>query len=394
MPEFFESVDLAMIEEDDSTFEPMQDYDSSVVTGDYDETILIVLGAGASFDFNDGSLPVRVKLPLTKDIFSDEFSSIRNRYHGAQSLYNSLVDINDLEAFFQRKWNLLARSYNPKLMRELISCQFYFQELFFQLSILSSVISPNYYAALVHQMRDYAALKRNRVRFLVVSFNYDTLFEQQVEKEFGYDFKAIESYDAPNRLIQVFKLHGSCDWCRYVANSNAAGNWTWTSQKVNTIFNDLLDLSEFSRLLEPKISIMNESKKKVYENLGLLHFGNTLLQKVSFKEPSFDLNSLNLFTRMDYFPHMLIPYKDKDEFLVPSSQVARLELMLEKCKRVYCIGWKGNEKKFIDMIEPRPLDITWITGPTGEEEILNGEATFKVHSSLLYRRIREVYEVC
>lgn len=60
--------------------------------------------------------------------------------------------------------------------------------------------------------------------------------------------------------------------------------------------------------------------------------------------------------------------------MVPPYQIRRLETMLEKCSRAYCIGWKGNEKKFIDLIEPLPIDYTWITGPNGQEEILNSEA--------------------
>ncbi|MFM2000265.1 MAG: hypothetical protein RL204_2212, partial [Bacteroidota bacterium] len=341
LPQYFEAVDLAMINEVSGPAEVMENYNSAVTTSDYNETILVVLGAGASYDYNDISKEGSFYLPLTKDVFSSEFNSILSRYEGAQSLYNSIVDIEDLEAFFQRKWNLLARSYNPKLMRELVSCQFYLQELFFQLSILSSRTSPNYYAALVHQMRDYGALKRNRVKFLVVNFNYDTLFEQQVEKELGYKFDSIEMYDDPNRLIQVFKLHGSCNWCRYDGTSKSSSDWEWSSQNVNGRFSDLQNLFEFTQLLEPKISIMNDSKNKVSENLDHHYDKNKLLQKVSYKNIPFDLNSLNLVTRREYFPHMLIPYRDKDEFLVPSSQLSRLELMLEKCSRIYCIGWKG-----------------------------------------------------
>jgi hypothetical protein len=374
LPEFFEPVDLAMIEVVDGPFESMQDYDSSVVTSEYDETILIVLGAGASYDFNDGSLPGRVKLPLTKDIFSDDFSSIRNRYHGAQSLYNSLVDIDDLEAFFQRKWNLLSRSYNPQLMRDLISCQYYMQELFFQESILSSKASPNFYASLVQQMRDYGAIKRGRVRFLVVNFNYDNLFEQQVEKELGYSYSEINSYDDTSRLIQVFKLHGSSNWCRYLDGSGDYRSWKSSFSIVNDLILNLDNLASLTRLLESKISIMNDTWAKSLEVLNQ----RTEEEVAAARDPNFTIRSnwslQPIMAKRQYFPHMLIPYKDKDEFLVPSSQVARLELMLEKCKRVYCIGWKGNEKKFIDMIESSAFDVTWITGPNGKEEILNGEA--------------------
>ena len=374
LPEFFEPVDLAMIEEVDGPFEPMQDYERSVVTSDYDESVLIVLGAGASYDFNDMHLPGRINLPLTKDIFSNKYSNLLSRYSGAQSIYNSLVDIEDLELFFQRKWNLLARSFNPKLMKDLISCQYYMQELFFQESILSSNTLPNFYASLVQQMRDYAAIKRGRIRFLVVNFNYDNLFEQQVEKELGYAYSDVNSYDEPSRLIQVFKLHGSCNWCRYLNGSGDQGTWKSTFSIVNDLIAGMDSLANLTSTMEPKISIMNVSWAKSLEDFNLRNQEVKAAYRDSKLTIRKDWSLQPIMTRRQYFPHMLIPYKDKDEFLVPPSQVARLELMLDKCNRVYCIGWKGNEKKFIDLIEPRLLDITWITGPNGKNEILKGEA--------------------
>lgn len=46
LPLYFEAVDLDMINQVSGHLEPMEDYDSNVVVSDYNETILVVIGAG------------------------------------------------------------------------------------------------------------------------------------------------------------------------------------------------------------------------------------------------------------------------------------------------------------------------------------------------------------
>lgn len=376
-----ELVSLDMIRLCDGPLKPLQDGESQVTVTDYDETILVVLGAGASYDFNDYLKPGGLKLPLTHQIFSDEHSTILDRYASASNLANSLIEVQDLELFFQRKWNMLTRSHNLELMRKLISAQYFMQELFWQYSICGDFVKPNFYAALIEQMMDYVALRNRRVKFLVVNFNYDTLFEDQLQKLKGYQFNDISDYDDPERDILVFKLHGSSNWCRYKTQSNKYLHPVTSAEISNTIELTLVDLSDLLSQYEPRIEVMTEQRGHFIQNarnngqIELLRKMKGLVQR--------DMK-FELITKTDFFPHMLIPYKDKDEFLIPKSQGSRLETMLDKCKRMYAIGWKGNEKKFIELLENRELRVSWITGRNGHREILEGEAKRLINAQHTY----------
>jgi hypothetical protein len=365
-----EPIHLEMIELADGQLPKMKDYESTISPDDYDETILIVLGAGASYDFTDN---LENGLPLTKDIFDNKFKDLRELYPGAMQQYNSLVDIEDLESYFQRKWKLLARSYNPILMRNLLSVQYYMQQLFLRLSIYRSRLSPNFYNALVQQMHDYCNLRHGRVKFLVVSFNYDTLFEQELTKEMGYTFNEIDEYDEPSRKILLFKLHGSSNWCRYQNNSTYGSASPTFSKISNQLLDQLNDTTKFYLSLSCEIKVMHTETKAFNDERIDMRYDESINQNINPFLNHIERDA-QIRSNKNFFPHMLIPYKEKDEFLLPISQVARLERMLEKSTRAYCIGWKGNEKKFIDMLVNKDLHISWITGPNGQKEILEGEA--------------------
>ena len=47
-----------------------------------------------------------------------------------------------------------------------------------------------------------------------------------------------------------------------------------------------------------------------------------------------------------YFPSLLLPYRDKDEFVMPCQHQVRLELVLPHIEELVLIGWKGNENLF------------------------------------------------
>jgi hypothetical protein len=47
-----------------------------------------------------------------------------------------------------------------------------------------------------------------------------------------------------------------------------------------------------------------------------------------------------------YFPELLVPFKDKDEFILPDEHLDVLKTILPKVTDVMIIGWKGSEEAF------------------------------------------------
>ena len=48
----------------------------------------------------------------------------------------------------------------------------------------------------------------------------------------------------------------------------------------------------------------------------------------------------------DYYPGLLLPYRDKDEFTMPLPHFIALEGYLHYVETLVIIGWKGNEDAF------------------------------------------------
>lgn len=257
-PENAEVVLLPMIKKlDEGVKDDLPEYDSTVTTSDYDEVILIVLGAGASYDFCGG----KVRLPLTNQLFSDDFADLRSLYPGAAQLYSDLAEVKNLEDYFQRKWKLITKSHNPDLLKSIISIQFYLQHLLLRLSVFHHHNTPNYYSALIQQMRDYICLCNNRVRFVVVNFNYDTLFEQELTKVMNYNFNSITDYDNPKHAISVIKVHGSANWCRYYKRVHRHNEQERRFSELSHLHNICDFLPDVVLNLEPEISVMKKTIK-------------------------------------------------------------------------------------------------------------------------------------
>jgi hypothetical protein len=378
LPENAETVHLEMIEFADGPLPQMKDEDSNVTSSDHDETILIVLGAGASYDFNGKE---GFRFPLTAELFNERFADVRSLYPGVEKEYHSLAKITDIEAYFERKWKLITTSYNPKLLNRLVSIQFYLQQLLLRMSIFHHTKSPNYYQSLIQQMNDYIALKNNRVRFVVVNFNYDILFERALNVEMNYSFHKISDYDDPKRYISLFKPHGSSDWLRYnIGDSNV------TDQPKARYMSELAQIPAEDN---PRYNLYH-IYKSTSENINILSnpdnfetLGFDPLKPITEAVPIRGVGSIRSEIRVNkrFFPHLLLPYRDKDDFLIPDSQRRRIETYLQKCSRAYCIGWKGNESKFIDILTDKKIHFSWITGTDGQKEIQNGEANRLISGS-------------
>jgi len=344
----------------------------------WNESIVVVLGAGASFDFTADEIKYRP--PMVRDLFSNAHLELRKLYGEVDSIFQSARGIDDLEKFLQRKWDMLQDSYNPILLRKLVGVQYYLHHLFFRLSLLSRNADHNNYRTLVQHMAEYAALKRERVRFIVVSFNYDTLFENAVKKELEWEFNQLSEYTDPDRFIQVYKVHGSANWARVqVGIEKSRSHEQWFSNHANQIIGGMTDLTHIlDRFDQSPVVLVQEEidfLKQAFHDLESYHWQD-LIPNINLGNSQFashkEIRS-ELFGTRVFWPEILIPYSQKDSFLLPQSTIAQLNTFLEKADKVLCIGWKGNERLFKDLLAQKERNYLWVTKEeVGKSDIQEG----------------------
>ncbi len=77
-----------------------------------------------------------------------------------------------------------------------------------------------------------------------------------------------------------------------------------------------------------------------------------------------------------YFPALLLPYRDKDEFTMPSSHYWNLHQYLSYVETLIVIGWKGNEKLFNELLEERGYKIKKIIIADPNPDVVEGKLHF------------------
>jgi hypothetical protein len=67
----------------------------------------------------------------------------------------------------------------------------------------------------------------------------------------------------------------------------------------------------------------------------------------------FDENNIG-----DFFPAILLPYRDKDEFTMPPAHYYQLDQYFSYIENLFVIGWKGNEELFNRVLNMRATKIS------------------------------------
>ena len=287
-------------------------------------TKMIILGAGASYDFSyDDKLSEKDRPPLTYNLFNDEYDQILSSYPGANVLASEILQVTDVERFFQDQWENVKKYHNPDLLNKIINTQYYLQNLFMVISDKCKNNKRSNYNSLMSLASKYAVSKGESI--IVTSFNYDTLLEQAIEAVFGYTYKQIGDYIDTNRKLILFKPHGSWNWVRYFKTNTAALSAINKNRLFSLdIYSKKKSYSELFREVEDKVEIDNT--------------------------PSLTNNSP---TNKKFLPQLLIPFTDKDDFVMPFNQRILLEANLDKIQEILIIGWKGTEQVFKDLLQTK-----------------------------------------
>lgn len=303
---------------------------------------MIILGAGASFDC--GIKNKKTNLPLANDLFHDKWiGPLAPYYQGAYQLCSDLAHTQDIEAYFQRKWERIVEHYDPNSLSKIINVQFYLHDLFMDISRRCSNPMESNYKCLVNLVEDYSIKTGEHVLF--VNFNYDLLLEDALQRCVKYRFDNIDDYvDYATRKMLLFKPHGSCNFIRKLHPSIA---------EILPQHYEMRSVSTLAEFLYTGNRNLDYILSKLNGDIELLG-RDELIRNTDTPE------------LVMYLPQLLIPYKSKDSFVMTEKHELWMEHFLSQTDEIIVIGWKGTEAKFQDLLkrklENKRVTITTITG--------------------------------
>lgn len=286
---------------------------------------LVILGAGASFDsiydFFDQEENMPWRPPLANELFDTRrnFLNIIHNYPGGKYYLSQLNAINDVEDFFQKQWHFIKNNRAVDLASAFINLNYCLSGLMFMISSEYQNIGLSNYDILVQKAYEYALNKKEDVIF--VSFNYDTLLEHAVSKIYFGDNRKLNIEDYIKFPLKIIKPHGSCNWVKRFFKEFQVPE---TQNISDFLFETKMSLREINKNIEPEIYTVDNP-------LGGIYYG----------QPN---------ETWRCFPQILIPLKDKDDFILPESHNKYLEENIWKTSEILIIGWKGTEAKFQNLL--------------------------------------------
>lgn len=286
---------------------------------------MIIFGAGATYDFSySDNIKEKDRPPLTKDLFADEYDDILGNYPGARVLSSRILTAPNVEVFFQEQWNDIKNHFDPDSLNKIVNTQYYFHELFLTITEKCKSEKRSNYVSLAELIAKYTVTQSSSI--LLVSFNYDTLLEKALNTSLGLKYSEIDNYVDSKRKIYVFKPHGSCNWIRKFSHFPTS----YGRQGTNEFF---------SKMMYDNIACYGD----IFENL----------EPDIFVKDDPDFTNNNNFQNPAYLPQLLIPYTDKDEFIMPLFHRQTLEDNLESVEEILIIGWKGTERVFKELLKKK-----------------------------------------
>jgi hypothetical protein len=285
--------------------------------------LMVIFGAGASHDSsptNPSGHPGGNRPPLANSLFEDrkEFRGPRSAFPHIQSLIPQLMPHGDrsVEQTLQRYTDQAPG--DPLRKQQLLAIRYYLQLIF-------RVIVPDWlgeigdftnYDALLEQIRHH---RKGSEPVCLVTFNYDTLLERALNKQFKMTFEVLDDYiRCPD--YKVFKLHGSQNWGKRVESA------------PTMLFQQNQDPHRRPDLMIEHVERIGVSK--VFE------IYDTVERSGRFSGPPL-------------YPAVAIPVATKTDstFECPVNHLGQLAELLPRVTKLLTIGWRGQEQHFLGMLK-------------------------------------------
>ncbi len=320
-------------------------------SSNFERKTMFVFGAGASAnctygsekdEFNDDVL----RPPLGPALFNKRFKNHYLKYKGVkQSLHFLQEENSNVEELLEKEWKSIQTENNQEVLSRHINIQYYLQEILSRVSqrVIHEYYGKNLYAKLADQLQKiHSSSIVNRhgqvsyKKFGFVSFNQDTILEHFISEYFKKPINSMNDYvninDSP---FCIFKPHGSWNWgWRFPDPRILGGNASSWLFDNNINFYEL-----YYQLLGDRVNMIDWSTWG-YE---------AMISKDDFGKHTIDKSQLKIITDGDfdnYYPGMLLPYSDKDEFTMPLKHFYNMHIYLSQVETLVIIGWKGNEDVF------------------------------------------------
>lgn len=287
---------------------------------------LVVLGAGASFDcmydFFDDQKVMPWRPPLANEMFDTrkEFRSIIENYPGGKFYISQINTIEDVEDFFQKQWLFLKTNRAVDLASAFLNLNYCLSSLMYQISSQYKNVGLSNYDILIQKAYEYAI--RNKEDVLIVTFNYDLLLEDSLSKLFFGDGRKVDIEHYVKFPIKIIKPHGSCNWVKRFRKDYFIPDGMSVSHHL---FQEKVTLRQINEALENQVFAVDNPMSEKY-----------------FGKPNQVWNC---------FPQILVPLKDKDDFILPTLHREYLENNLSKIDEILVVGWKGSEAKFQHLLQ-------------------------------------------
>ncbi len=300
------------------------------------ERVVVVLGAGASHDVDNGSTPhtnEAWKPPLASQLFdgTPSYAEIRFRHPGADRLAQIIAPRANAGALdIERELRSLSESPDPQTRSDFLDVPPYLRDLLYTVGLdpttgwaggdwepkMGYVSRPGSYAHMIHQL---LAEAQAQVAFVVL--NYDRLLERALEQydSTRYRFETFDSYAGPGQPVSVIKPHGSMDWWVAFAPTDARRSW---HQAVRSQTLESLESSP-TRVV----------KKGVSTSVGL----------------ELEVES----SRYLAYPLITAPLagKDASALVCPSQHLEALRQFMATCERYVFIGTSGFDGDVLGFLD-------------------------------------------
>ncbi len=320
--------------------------------GEYERKNMFVFGAGASAYCVTGSRKAEfendeLRPPLGNELFASKFRKYYDKYDGVKlSLFDLQHDKVNVEEYLEEEWKEVQENGNQAVMSRHINIQFYLQELLMEISkrVSTEYYDFNLYAKLADKLQKINA-RDNKKHFAFVSFNQDTILENFLSNYFRRPLTNLDAYiDVNDSPFCIFKPHGSWNW-----------GWQFPDRIANRqkyLFDNNVNFFKlYYETLGNHIDMVDWNSWGLELMLNRNRNGKLTIDKS--KLAHFDENNIG-----DFFPAILLPYRDKDEFTMPPAHYYQLDQYFSYIENLFVIGWKGNEELFNRVLNMRATKIS------------------------------------
>ncbi len=357
-------------------------FDSSNRTMDARYKRMFIFGAGASAFCTFGSEAAvlnnsPLKPPTGDRIFDEDFNDYCNAYPGVKlSLPGYEAAGRDIEAYLENEWQQIKKVRNPSLLRRHVNIQYYLQHL---LSDVSQHVNhhfgrKNLYTLFANKLQQFQSLNPGE-KSIVSTFNYDTILDNSLSEVFDLKFSSMTDYTDYSNPFLFFKFHGSVNW-----------GWKFKSEEINKQKLDYLSRHLYNEgydLADINFSLLGTYKENIVENSWGLEMS---LNKNGIGRMTLNKDNIEIMNSIDrFYPALLLPYRDKDEFVMPYEHHNKLEFTLKEVEELYLIGWKGNEDTFnrlMEKVSPKLKKIIIVNPEEKNQGVTNNLIKYKCYQNV------------